>query len=868
MNLKSTLIATVILVAINLVAWTYLNQPKQAETWEKQTLGLSFSPMRRHHNPEKGRYPNEKEIDADLALLTGKAHAIRTYSVTNGQELIPGLASKHGLNVTAGAWIQANTTESQKEIDNLLMLLQGNKNIIRALVGNETLVRNEMTVNELIGYIRQVRGQTNVPVSTSETWDKWMKHPELANEVDFIATHILPYWEGVPFEEALDYVFDRYHALQKAFPNKQIVLTEVGWPSSGQPIRQSIASLDHQAKFLREFLNRAHEEGIVYYVVEAFDQPWKSSIEGTSGAYWGLYDVDRKPKFSFTGKILAKPAWKSWAGGAAALSVFIMLVFLVTRPQLKINGKLFFGIVANLSASTIAWTASTGAEQYHSGLSILMWVILLSMQALALLILIIDTLEVAEVIWNKKSLRNFQPLDPSPDYPFPKVSIHIPIHNEPPKMVRKTLAALTQLDYPNFEVLVLDNNTSDSKVWEPVARDCKRFGNKFKFFHLENWPGFKAGALNYGIQQTAEDAEIIAVIDSDYTVDRDWLKRLTPYFEKPNVGFVQSPQNYRDDQENWFKSLCHWEYRGFFKIGMVQRNEHNAIIQHGTMTMIRKSALEKVGNWGEWCICEDSELGVRLYREGYDSVYVPDIFGKGLTPDNLSSYMSQRYRWVYGAMQILKKHWRGFFLPYQQSGLTPAQRYHFVAGWLPWISDAVALFFTIGSLLLTARILIDPIHGELPVAAFIVPSIGLFAFKVIRSFWLYKVRVECTFWQTCLAAIAGLALTHTVAKAAIQGLFTSSCPFLRTPKCESKSPIWVGLMMIKQELIMLFLLLTAALIMNYLEHFDNLTGNLWVTILLVQATPYAATLFTLLINVMPDFSKVTWPSTTVNAAEK
>lgn len=268
------------------------------------------------------------------------------------------------------------------------------------------------------------------------------------------------------------------------------------------------------------------------------------------------------------------------------------------------------------------------------------------------------------------------------------------------------------------------------------------------------------------------------------------------------------------------------------------------------MTMIRRSALEQAGNWGEWCICEDSELGLRLYRNGYDSVYVKDSFGQGVTPDNLASYMTQRFRWVYGAMQILKRHKRAF-IPGCKSDLTPAQRYYFIAGWLPWFSDALALVFTFASLALTAHILIEPTRGELPVMAFVLPTIGIFCFKILRSIWLYQARVKCTIGQTLAAMIAGLALTHTVAKGIWVGLFTSGRPFLRTPKCEKTSPILAALLTIRQELLLLVLLVAAAISIGSLEHFNNTTGKIWITVLLVQAIPYAATLVTLMINLAP-----------------
>jgi hypothetical protein len=269
------------------------------------------------------------------------------------------------------------------------------------------------------------------------------------------------------------------------------------------------------------------------------------------------------------------------------------------------------------------------------------------------------------------------------------------------------------------------------------------------------------------------------------------------------------------------------------------------------MTLVRKSALRSVGNWGEWCICEDSELGLRLYRAGYDSVYVKDSFGQGVTPDTMSGYMTQRHRWVYGAMQILKRHWRAL-LPGNKTDLKAAQQYYFIAGWLPWFSDAIALLFTFASLFLTAQFVIDPMHSELPVNAFILPTIGLFGFKITRTFWLYRARVGCTLWQTMGAAIAGLALTHTVAKAIWQGLFTSGRPFMRTPKFEKDRPFLAGLVTIHQEILILIMLWASASYMMSLEHFNNLNGHLWIAVLLVQSTPYAASVFLLLVNVSPN----------------
>jgi cellulose synthase/poly-beta-1,6-N-acetylglucosamine synthase-like glycosyltransferase/exo-beta-1,3-glucanase (GH17 family) len=817
-------------------------------------MGVTFNPMRKEHTQKNNLSPTEVEIDQDLALLENKVHAVRTYSMLKGLHKVPELAAKHNLNVTMGAWLDGDLEKNRQEIETLLQVSeQNNRRIVRVMVGNEVMLRKDLAEEQLIEYIREVKKRTWRPVSTSETWDMWLAHPALAAEVDFIAVHILPFWEGISADDAVDYVFDRFNEMKRTFPNKPVILTEVGWPSDGQPFKHAIPSRSNQAKFLREFLNRAADEKLAYYVVEAFDQPWKMSIEGSAGAYWGIFDADRQPKYPMDGDVLVLPSWEHWAAGAAVFSLVLIGLFLFTRSSLKLPGILFFALIANLAASVIFWTVSIGAQQYQTQISIVFWVLLILMQVLAVLILLVESLEIAEVVWHRKSVRSFEPLTPTPEFKYPKVSLHLPIHNEPPKMVRKTLEALAKVDYPNLEVLVMDNNTKDPAVWQPVKADCERLGPKFRFFHLENWPGFKAGAINHALEQTASDAEIIAVIDSDYILSPDWLKRMVPYFDNENVGFVQSPQDYRDLHISTFKSFCYWEYAGFFNIGMVQRNEYNAIIQHGTMTMIRKSALLEVGKWAEWCICEDSELGLRLYEAGYDSVYCKESFGRGLMPDTMSGYMTQRYRWVYGAMQIIKAHWRSF-LPTQESPLTSAQRYYFIAGWLPWFSDALALLFTTTSLVLTGILIADPIHSELPVNAFLLPTIGLFSFKILRGLWLYQARVPCSVWQSLGAALSGLSLTHTVAKGTWQGLFTSGKPFMRTPKYEKISPLLGGLAIIWQELLLLSLLGAAIWTMYTLEHFDNLSGKLWITVLSVQSVPYVAALLTALISIAPNYS--------------
>ena len=215
---------------------------------------------------------------------------------------------------------------------------------------------------------------------------------------------------------------------------------------------------------------------------------------------------------------------------------------------------------------------------------------------------------------------------------LPKVSIHLPICNEPPHMVRQTLDALAALDYPDFEVLVVDNNTVDPAVWEPVAEHCARLGARFRFFHLGKWPGFKAGALNFALRETAPDASRGGRAGQRLHRAPRLASSHGAFLRRPEVGFTQSPQDYRDGAEKPFKRVMFWEYAGFFRAGMVTRNERNAIIQHGTMTLIRRTALEGAGGWAEWCICEDSELGLKLMRQGWEAVYCRTAWAGALCP--------------------------------------------------------------------------------------------------------------------------------------------------------------------------------------------------------------------------------------------
>ena len=285
---RASLLITLLMGVLTIVLWALVNRPGIEPPWPAKIDGFSFSPMRGEQSPLSGTQPSIGEIDAYLALLAGDAHSVRTYTVRGNLAEVPRLAKAHNLNVALGAWLDKRAEANREELDALIRIFQENhEQIVRVIVGNETILREDQTVAQMIGHLREVRRSVWAPVSTAEPWHIWLKHPELVAEVDFIAVHVLPYWEGVDVEYAVDHVLRRHQELQDAYPDKPVVISEVGWPSNGRTRKDAVASQANQAKFLRRFLVAAEREDITYYLMEAFDQPWKRDIEGMVGAYWG-----------------------------------------------------------------------------------------------------------------------------------------------------------------------------------------------------------------------------------------------------------------------------------------------------------------------------------------------------------------------------------------------------------------------------------------------------------------------------------------------------------------------------------------------------------------------------------------------------
>ena len=208
---RSGLIITIIMGCLAVLLWKIVNAPNMEPPWPSKIQGFSFSPFREGQSPSKHIYPTVEQIDRDLATLAGDVHAVRSYTVEDTLAEIPRLAAARGLNVVLGAWLTRDEKKNEEEVAKLIKVYRENhRNIIRVLVGNEVLLRTDQTVEQMIKYIEIAKKSIWAPVSIAEPWHIWLAHPELVEKVDFIAVHLLPYWEGIPIDEAVDYCVMRY----------------------------------------------------------------------------------------------------------------------------------------------------------------------------------------------------------------------------------------------------------------------------------------------------------------------------------------------------------------------------------------------------------------------------------------------------------------------------------------------------------------------------------------------------------------------------------------------------------------------------------------------------------------------------------
>src|SRR3954468_10725076 len=895
--------------------WGLFREKQPAPDFRGILPSLSYAPFEPGHTVADG---DAEKVRDDLKKLSTLTRAIRLYASTEGNELVPPIAAEFGLKVTVGAWIDKDKDRNKREIEAVINLARRNSNVIGVVVGNETVYRGEQlplenivapqdleleggeasrilreeaqrlfeaeaqpaekrseamrwaiaqnNVVRLTKLIQRIKKSVNVPVTTGEIWNIWRDHPDLANSADFIGAHVLPYWENFTDKQAVDQAVAMYQLLRDQFPGKRIVIAEFGWPSAGYNLRNAEPGRFEQAAVLRNFVVRAEAIGMDYNIVEAIDKPWKFN-EGGVGPYWGILDASREPKFNWTGPIVNQNYWK--------LALIAVLVgILLSLPILRLDRPTMMqAVLLSAAANGVgAWAATVfsfwdthyfvfgSAFALTLGLILLVPLVLIAMARIE---------EIAAIAFGRGPRRliakpgTLAPATIGDSVTFPKVSIHIPAYFEPVEMLKQTLDAVSRLDYPNFECVCIINNTPDPEFWQPIQDHCRALGERFKFINAEKVQGFKAGALRIAMERTAADAEIIGIIDADYVVHPDWLKDLVPVFADPSVGLVQAPQDHRDGDRSLMHYIMNGEYAGFFDIGMVQRNEENAIIVHGTMCLIRRAAMDMAGGWAGDTICEDTDLGLAIIEHGWLTHYTNHRYGHGLLPDTYEAFKKQRHRWAYGGFQIVKKHWRRF-LP-RASRLTQDQRREFALGWLNWLgAESLGVLVAILNLIWVPIVAFADI--AIPDKILTLPIIAAFIVSLVHFVALYRLRVPVKTPQMLGAMIAAMSVQWTVCRAVAQGLITEHLAFART----SKGGLSVMSIEFQAfwEAVIGVLLLVGAAVLVVTNNFKEITEiYIFAAVLVLESLPFLSAVAIAILENSRINAFSFWRDTSVRTAE-
>lgn len=402
-----TLLAFVVVAALNYLWWWYPNKPVEIAGWTTAPLqSVSFAPYRPGQSPLTRTFPTPDQIEDDLKRLQGKVGAVRTYSAGENLETVPQRAGKYGLKVWHGAWLNNNEKENLEQIN--LLIDHANKykdTVERVIVGNEVLLRKDLTANQLRRYIRQVKQRVSQPVTYADVWEFWLRNPQLADEVDFITIHILPYWEDEPI--GLDrkeadgkltiekHLVDIYKKVQARFPDKRIVIGETGWPSDGRMRSDARPGRVEQVKFFSIFRSAAEREKFDYNVIEAFDQYWKARQEGTVGAAWGLLDAYRHDKFELGKPVSAEPKWRLLFAVSTIAGALLLLAYAGLRRASTWKGILIFAVFAQVVATSYVqatWIDLSRAFYFERTVGVVFWGLLLAVFSYALLRGIADSL--------------------------------------------------------------------------------------------------------------------------------------------------------------------------------------------------------------------------------------------------------------------------------------------------------------------------------------------------------------------------------------------------------------------------------------------------------------------------------------------
>jgi glucan 1,3-beta-glucosidase len=350
-------------------AWSWLGAPVAMPPSPfapgEKLYCVSYAPFRGDQNPlSAATKVSAEQIDEDLSRLAKITDCVRSYSIEHGLDQIPEIAARHGLKVMQGIWLSSHPEKNKVQIETVVDLVKRYPQTISSVVvGNEVLLRGEMSAIDLAATIRAVKARVSVPVTYADVWEFWLRNRDLYAAVDFVTIHILPYWEDFPIgaTQAAAHVETIRKQVAAAFPDKEILIGETGWPSAGRMRESALPSLSNQAKVLHDILAVAKRNNYRVNVIEAFDQPWKRQLEGTVGGHWGLFDADnRERKFVWGEAVSDHPHWRiqTMLGIGAAVLIFIGAWFAARKePEVTRGPWLWVAGMALIGGAFFGWSA-------------------------------------------------------------------------------------------------------------------------------------------------------------------------------------------------------------------------------------------------------------------------------------------------------------------------------------------------------------------------------------------------------------------------------------------------------------------------------------------------------------------------------
>jgi exo-beta-1,3-glucanase (GH17 family) len=371
-SLRAPLALLLISLSAIVAAWWWLATPivlaRAPIDPATKLLCVSYAPFRGNQTPlSSTTRVAPEQIAQDLAQLAKISDCVRTYSIENGLDQVPALAAKAGLKVMQGIWLGSDRFKNSAQISTVIGLAKQYPDVITAVVvGNEVLLRGEMTTSDLAAIIRSVKSQVAVPVTYADVWEFWLRNREIYDAVDFVTIHILPYWEDFPVRAkyAAAHVDSIRKRLAVAFPGKEILIGETGWPSAGRMRAGALPSRTNQARVVSEILAMAKQENFRVNLIEAYDQPWKRELEGTVGGYWGLFDsVRRALKYPPGEAISNYPLWKWHMGWGMALAVAVFGAGWLTLRRRPWTPRLTSWIAVSISATTAGILLGVAADK-------------------------------------------------------------------------------------------------------------------------------------------------------------------------------------------------------------------------------------------------------------------------------------------------------------------------------------------------------------------------------------------------------------------------------------------------------------------------------------------------------------------------